>query len=104
MQNQHSGFRVTGINKTNSNKLKAVKSTSDLFLGRVDKDVTISEIEAYIKEFFRINVIRIEPLIIKSNIYNAFKITVLSNERETLFNPELWPEGMVVNKFYNRRV
>ena len=74
-----------------------------MFLGRVDKEVTVDNIKDYIKDTFDVMIRSIEGVEIQSKQFNAFKITVLSEERETLFNAALWPEGMIVNKFYKRR-
>ena len=93
-----------GSRTENVQSLKAVRRKADVFIGRVDKSVEISDIEKYIKEVFDISVIKTEILKIKSEQFNAFKITMLFDERDTLFNSKLWPEGMVVNKYYNRRV
>ena len=84
--------------------MKAVKRTADVFLGRVDKSVKEEEITQYIEDSFSVTVEKIEILNIKTDQFNAFKITVPSIERDKLFNSELWPEGMVVNKYYNKRI
>ena len=73
------------------------------FLGRVDKEVEASNIKEHIKDNFDVNVQNIESVEILSKHFNAFKITVLLEDRDKLFNAELWPEGMIVNKFYKRR-
>ena len=93
-----------GSRKSEHSFMKAVKQTADIFLGRVDRSVKTEEITQYIKDSFNVVVENIEVLKIRTDQFNAFKITVLSTEREKLFNSDLWPEGMVVNKYYNRRV
>ena len=103
VQRKRNKFRVMGARKDNNSLVKAVKRTADVFLGRVDTDVQIVDIESYIKDVFNVSVEKIENLKIKSDQFSAFKITVLLDERDKLFDCELWPEGMVVNKFYNRR-
>ena len=83
--------------------MRAVRRTADVFLGRVDKEVEADNIKEYIKDNFEVNVQNIESVEILSKQFNAFKITVFLEERDKLFNAELWPEGMIVNKFYKRR-
>ena len=83
--------------------MRAVRRTVDVFLGRVHKEVDIDIIRNYIKENFEIDPQNIEDINIKSEYFNAFKITVFIDEREKLFNAELWPEGLIVNKFYRRK-
>ena len=93
--------RVTGSRKSH-HQLKAVRRTADVFLGRMDSDVSIECIKSYIQETFELHVYNIEELKIVTDEYKAYKITVSLDEREKLFNPELWPEGIVVDKFYSR--
>lgn len=98
-------YRMTGVRKDkNTLSFKGVRKTADVFLGRVEKSVTSSNIENYIEETFNIKVKKIDPMVIKSDMFNAFKITVLLDEREKLFDSESWPEGIVINKFYSRRI
>ena len=51
-----------GAKKNENHSLKAVRSTADLFLGRLDKNVEISDIENYIKETFNTTVEKTEIL------------------------------------------
>ena len=95
-------YRVLGANKDGRLSLKAVQKTADAFVGRVTKDIGESDIKQYIKKVFDIVVKKIEILKIKTDEYNAFKVTVNLSDRDTLFKPDLWPEGLVINKFYKR--
>ena len=103
VQRRRNKFRVMGAKKENSSLVKAVRRTADVFIGRVDKDVRVGDIESYIKDVFGMSVEKTENIKIRSDHFIAFKVTVLLEDRDKLFNSELWPEGMVVNKFYNRR-
>ena len=95
--------RLRGVRKDGGySSFKAVKRTVDVFLGRVDKDTTIEVIQNYVKDTFNVVCLNIEKLNIKTDLYNAFKITVSLTDRETLFNSDLWPEGVIISKFYNR--
>ena len=60
-------------------------------MGRVTKDIGESDIKQYIKKVFDIVVKKIEILKIKTDEYNAFKVTVNLSDRDTLFKPDLWP-------------
>ena len=64
--------------------MRAVRRTADVFLGRVDKEVTVDNIKDYIKDTFDVMVQSIESVEIQSKQFNVFKITVLTEERETL--------------------
>ena len=91
--------RLRGVHKGGSyTSFKAVRRTADVFLGRVDKDTTIEVIQNYVD----VVCLNIEKLEIKTDLYNAFKITVLLSDRDLLFNSDLWPKEVVISKFYNR--
>ena len=83
--------------------MRAVRGMADIFLGSVNKDVEVDVIKEYIKDNFNVIVQNIESVNIFSNDFNAFKITTFLDERDKLFNADLWPEGMIVNKFYSRK-
>ena len=46
---------------------------------------------------------KIDKLNINATNYNAFKLAVNFSDREKLLNADMWPCGIIVNKFYNRR-
>ena len=94
-------FRVLGSRKS-GNQLKAVKRTADVFIGRLENNISIENIKEYVIDNFEIEIYNIEQLIIKTDLYKAFKVTVAIDDREKLFNAELWPEDIIVDKFYNR--
>ena len=92
-------YHVLRANKDGHLPLKAIEKTADIFVGRVIKDGGKSNIKQYIKEVFDITVKKIEILKIKTDEYNAFKVTENLSDRDTIFNPDLWPEGLVINNF-----
>lgn len=95
--------RFRGVRKGGGyTSFKAVKRTADVFLGRIDKDTSVEVIQNYVKDTFSVVCLNIQKLEIKTDLYNAFKITVLLTDRDLLFNSDLWPEEVVVSKFYNR--
>lgn len=101
-QKGNNNSRLMGARKDGSSSLRAVRRTVDVFIGRVDKEADESVIRNYIKETFDITCGHIEKLKIQTDLYNAFKVTVSLSERETLFQPDKWPEDVVISKFYNR--
>ena len=101
-QRKPNAVRLTGTRKE-TDTLKAVKRTGDVYVGRVDTSVSVEEMTNYIKNNFEVNLIKVEQLKIKTDRYVAFKITVNLMEREKLFNSELWPEYLIVDKFYSYR-
>ena len=59
-------------------------------------------ISSYITENFDVNCSQIEKLNTRADDYNCFKVSVNINDRDKLFKPDLWPEGIVINKFFTR--
>ena len=101
--NQTNNNRVRGVCKGDGcPSFKSVKRSADVFLNRVHSDTSIAIIRDYIKDTFNVDCINIEQIKIKTQDYNAFKITVPLHERDLLFRLELWPEDVVVGKYYNR--
>ena len=96
-------YNIMGAKKTSHNNFKGVKRTVDVFLGRVVKTAAIEDISNYIEETFNVTPISLEPIKIGSKVFNAFKLTVLLDQRDKLFNADMWPEDVVVKKYYSRR-
>ena len=93
---------VRGLNGNGNLNLKAVTRLIDVFVGRVDNDVSCEDLENYIYDVCGVQASNVSNLIIRTDEYKAFKVTVKFTEREKLFNPELWPEGIIIDKFYSR--
>ena len=94
---------VYGTRKDIIQGFRAAPKYSHLFIGRVDKNVSMDEIKMYVENNFNIRVDAIENLIIKTDNYNAYKVSVLSNVFDKLLDSSLWPENIVVYKFFNKR-
>ena len=91
-----------GVKNSPNNKFKSVSRTLDLYIGRADKEVIEEDINNHVINNFNINPIKVVELEIKAIDYKAFKLTINSNDRDILLNPDKWPSGIVINKFYNR--
>ena len=96
-------YRLLGSKRDVPFAMRPVRRMADIFLGRANKDVEVDAIKECIKDNFNVIVQNIENVKIFSNDFNAFKITTFLDERDKLFNADLWPEGMIVNKFYKRK-
>ena len=93
---------IRGSRETGGGNFKAAERLVDLFLGGVDRDASSESIKEYILNTFNVDIVDIAQLHILSQRYNAFKLTVRLFDKEKLFKPELWPQGIELNKFYNR--
>ena len=95
---------IYGTRKEDSNGFKAAKRFSALFIGKVDTSVHIDSIKTYIENTFKVNINVIEKLEIKADRHNAFKVEIEACDFDRLYDSEMWPENIIVRKFYNRRV
>ena len=100
---QKSSSRVTGQKVVTNQLFKSSNKSVDLFLGNVDKSTNIKDINDYISENFKIDPLDVTKLDTKTDYCNCYKIKVLLNDRDELFNGALWPSGVIINKFYIKR-
>ena len=91
---------IMDVQHSPSNKFKYVSRTIDLYIDKVYKKVIDEDITNHVINNFDINPIKVVELKIKAIDYKAFKLTI--NDRDILLNPDKWPSGIVINKFYNR--
>ena len=101
--NSNNMNRFTGAKKNVAGVFKAVKRTIDVYIGRVDPSVTTNDVKKYIMENFKIEVLEISQLEIKTTSYNSFRVRIYLHDRDVLFKAETWPENMIISKFYSKR-
>ena len=101
-RNRANQNKVIGVGSSNA-PFKAVKRYVDVYVGRLELGVDCDDITGYIKENFKVEVLNVMKLDIYSRDFNSFKVTVCMDEREKLFNADMWPQGVIVDKFYNRK-
>lgn len=99
-QKPHStGF--TGSNPQTSN-IKAVSKMAEIFISRLHPSTTSDQIKTYLgPEFPEIQCESIESK--HPETYSSFKITINSNNFTHLMNPDKWPNGVFINKFFRKR-
>ena len=88
--------------KCNNNLLKGVDKLVDIYVGRVELNTNEEVINSFIKDNFNISPVITELLKIKSDEFKSYKVKVKLSERDSLFDPSLWPNGVVINKYYNK--
>ena len=99
----HRSYRVRNISGTKrSATLSGVPKVLDVFVGGCELSSTHHQIEEYCKSS-GIDLKGCEPLETKSRWYKSYKISVLLSHRDKLLQPEFWPEGIFVRKFFKAR-
>ncbi|XP_070546548.1 uncharacterized protein [Ptychodera flava] len=90
-------------NKKDTSILSAANPKSSLFVTRLQPDTTPDHIISYIGEMLHINVVSCVQLKTKHRSYASFCVTVNAMNLKTLQNPNSWPEGVLIRKFYQPR-
>ena len=85
--------------RTESAGLVAAVRTLDVFVSGCGLDTTEDCISAYCRNN-GVAVNKCESLPTRSRWCKCFKINVNSVDRDRLMSPELWPEGIVIKKFF----
>ena len=83
--------------------IRGIGNTMDVYVGRCVKSVTSDVIIKYIENETNINVIGCYCLSDENSKIKAFKVTVSSDDRDALLVGSLWPENVVVRKFFKKR-
>ena len=96
--------QISGTRKADTNGFKAANKVLELFIGRVDLNVTMENIKNYVRETFNVNINSIEKLEVKTTRHNAYKMLIETNDLKNIYNAESWPENIIVHKFFNKRV
>lgn len=96
--------RSTGITGSNTHitNFRAVSKKTEVFVSRLHPATTTDQIRAYLcKEFPEIEC---ESLTSKyPENYASFKITVNADNYTCIMNPDVWPDGTFINKFFRKR-
>ena len=90
-------------NKKSGNVFKGITRSVDLYIGRCDPSVSVEAIRQYILNESNIEVSNCICLASDEAVAKSFKVTVSPDERDKLMNVALWPENIVVRKYYNSR-
>ena len=89
---------VKGTQKSCSLK-GAPEPSRDIFVYRVQKDTADSEITDYVKDQ-NISIRSIEKMSNTESKFDSFRLEVSVSDMYRLFEPNFWPEGICVRKFF----
>ena len=81
---------------------RGVKRMASLYVGRCDKTVEPEELKKYISDETKISVSSCSVISNDSSDVKSFKIVVDVDSLNVLLNPAVWPENVVVRKFFYR--
>ena len=73
-----------------------------IFVSRLDPSVSCDALSAYIHDVHSIDA-NCEKFITKYNTYASFKVNVTCNDMSTFLDPDKWPQGVYLRKFFNNK-
>ena len=73
-----------------------------VFVSRILPDTTEEEMQEYVQETHNMPS-KCTKLQTKYNDYSSFKVEVMSDNVSEVYNPEKWPVGAYIRRFYNGR-
>ena len=82
--------------------LKAAPRTLDVFLGGCGLETTPNDISDYCSKY-KVTPKNCESIHSRSGHHKCYRITVASEDRDTLLDAQFWPVGIFVGKFYRRK-
>ena len=92
---------ITGCKKS-SKITGAPQPSRDLFVYRVERGTTVRDIDEYLKEN-DIKCRSVKKVSKDEAKFASFKVEFSVEQFKTVLEPEMWPEGVHVRKFFNPR-
>ena len=90
---------IIGQKKTNEKLVASIPQTS-LFVSKISLEVNETDLLEYLNKNFGPNEkFKVEKVAVKSEEYNAYKITARKELEDNLLNANNWPENISINKF-----
>lgn len=87
-----------------SSNIAAVKKrTWSLFISRANTETTSDDIVYHVRSIMPRANVECNQLQTRYNTYKSFKLNVVCENIETLMDPNSWPEGILVRKFFTPR-
>lgn len=90
------------VGNNNAGGLSVAPKQAYIHIWRLAKDTTVEYLVTYIKQKIPGTEVECEKLNARGP-YASFKVTVNDSLLEHLMNPECWPAGCAIDRFFNRR-
>ena len=91
------------VGKLKNAEIKAIKKPLTLFASRFKPETTEDNIQDFLKQNLSCTEISCVKLKTRKEFYASFKITIIGAEMKQAFNMDIWPDGILVKKFYSPR-
>ena len=92
---------VTGRKTGTSIRTSTYAAKSKIFVSRIDPNVTAAEMKNFVSEIVsdQCEVLKLQT---KFSSYASFLIIVEERQRQKIFDPEAWEEGILLRPFYGK--
>lgn len=99
---RHRKVRKYIIGQNSDCSLRVAPREIDIHVWRLSLETSTEYITRYIHRTIPDIPLKYETLKARGN-YSSFKITTVESAQESLMQPEFWPNGVAVDRFFNRR-
>ena len=93
---------ITGMKKVDG-EFRGAKRVSSLYIGRCDKSVGLDDIQKYVSHELKIPIVSCSQLSGANSEVKSFNIVVDVEHFDKLLIPTIWPENVIVHKYFYRR-
>lgn len=101
--NPRKGVKPIVVGTGSSGSIKTIKTKLvSVFASRFSPDVDADTLRTYLNDKLGQDVTCFKISTVNTR-YASFKVSAECNEVETMYNPELWPEGTFVRRYYEPR-
>ena len=95
-------YGITGTRNTDNGSLRAAERKIQLYVSRLHPNTTAEDVTDYLKEKFpEVHCEKSQSKFPDS--YSSFKVTISEYNYKFIMNPEIWPNGVYINKFFRPR-
>ena len=91
---------INGTKSAKSSSLRAVEKMHHYYIGRIDPAMTENQVGECLKAELNLQNFSCEKLPSKGGNFNSFKLSVPQSKAADILNPQMWPEGIVVRRFF----
>ena len=86
---------------TDTGDVKAAERTTDIFTSWWGKDSTCEGVQNFLKNKHGLSA-SCEDVLTRAQQYKCFKVSFMTKDDINLLDPNLWPKGVRIAKFFNR--
>ena len=81
---------------------KGADLTASLYVGNIEVNANTDDIKAYI-ENQNVKVVELEDIARKHNRFKSLRLVIRKKDFDLIKNPDFWPEGIIVRKFFRKQ-